>query len=52
MKGYFLVQFLYLLNLALNKIVKTMCKAIFLSVYQMRYTNKTTQLSKSHSLYS
>lgn len=31
MKGYFLVQFWYLLNSALNKIVKTMCKAFFLS---------------------
>lgn len=32
MKGYFLVQFWYLLDLALKKIVKTTCKAIFLSV--------------------
>lgn len=52
MKGYFLVQFWYLLNLALNKIVKTTCKTIFLPVFQIRYTNKTIQLSKGHSLCS
>lgn len=51
MKGYFLVQFWYLLNLALNTIVKTMCKAIFLSVYQMRHKQKHPVIQEPLSLF-